>query len=253
MVKSASRVKLTAPSTSTRTVSVPVSPSIVSCDVSVFVELNTMVSSLAPPLMLSLPAPEMIESAPAPLLIVSLPAPPMIVSASRPPPTENLPFVSAEPSNNRLLPAPSAAALIVNVAPASTRPSSVVIVVSALPSVTVSIPVTLLRSSAAPLASVNVSVSVPVPPSTVSDEVRLPAKTMVSSLAPPLMLSAPAPAVMLSLPAPPATVSSPAPVVMVSLSAPPRTSSASFAALFDARSVKVSPLSNDEASIMVEA
>ena len=116
-------------------------------------------------------------------------------------------------------------------------------------------------------ASVNDNVSLPSPPSIVSEPpealklvnvatriVSLPAPAEILSIppapvicsapVPPVIISLPAPAEIVSAPAPPSIVSAAAPVVIVSANAPPITFKNSVAVLLLAASVKLSPLVN---------
>ena len=142
-------------------------------------------------------------SAPAPPAMVSSPAPPAMVSACELPVILNDPFVSAEPSQVNAFVPVNAAALSVNVSPDPTRASTVVTLVAASPSVTVSTFVTPSRSDVAEPLSVNRSSSVPAPPSIVSKELKCASRMIVSAPAPPAMVSAPAPETIISLPSPP--------------------------------------------------
>ena len=177
--------------------------------------------------MLSSPAPAVIVSLPAPPMIVSLLAPPVIASLPTPPMILNFPpSISADPSQIRLLvnmfkPEPST----VSVWPASTSRSTVVTAVVTEPNASlktiVSTLLTLSKSFVALLLSMKMRESAPSPPTTVSAEVRFPEKSIISSSAPPSMLSAPTPAVITSVPAPPTRVSLHAPPVIESKPAPP--------------------------------
>ena len=144
-----------------------------------------------------------VNPVPATKVNVSSPAPPVMLSIPAPPVILNLPFVSALPIN---VSTPELAAFdSVKVAPAATKVSCVVIATAVLVLATVmaSILLTPLKLVAATaVLLVSATVSVPVPPFTVSALVKpVPAtKVNVSSPAPVVMLLVLVPVVMLNFP-----------------------------------------------------